>query len=1103
MDAAATVSNTRRLVNNRSDDFASWLAKRGLGDYAASAAAHGIDFDVAAELTDDDLAAIGFTIGDRKRFARAIAEHNQADPARSVAPGPVASVERRSLSVLFCDLVGSTVLVNRMDGEEYAELVAAFSRACRDAITTAGGTVAKYTGDGAIAYFGYPVSRSDDAARAIRAGLAIQAAVTELDERDTVDLRARVGIASGLTIVGNVLGDDEDAIVDVVGDIPTLASRVESNAAVGSVTVSDLTRRLAGDAFEFEDLGPVALKGFSEHQRLHRVERPHDETISFGAGAPPIVGRTHELAALHEELACARRGDPRSVTIVGEPGVGKSTLARTFAASARADGWMVLHFACWDQNQAVQAHPLRRAIVTAAQLRLGDNAALRVAKLHALADRLDIIGAAIVLVGMFGETGSAAMSPSERRAVLFDGVADAVRHTTAAHPLLIVVEDIHWADATTIALIDHVLAQAAGLPVLLLLTSRPADVPAGSPIPAATGPGRTIDLSPLTFVDSDALVELAAGGPVDPRIVASILERGDGLPLFIEEITRSLIERGALAVVDGVFTTDHLDADLIPETLHHSLAARLDRLPNGGRLAPLAAALGRSFPPDLLREVALGVDVGVGLHELIDAQLVDPGSDGNLSFRHALICDAAYERMVRSERRAVHQRAAHALIERFADTAESAPHLVAHHLERSEDPQRAVPYWLRAAELAAQQSANSEVVAAADTALAILALLTEHADEQRRLELDLQLLRAGALRGVAGFAAPMTGAAYTRARELCELTGDDERLFTTLNGLYSFHLVRDEYDLAADAARDLLTRAERSGRPRDAMIANRAAGAVAFHTGRLADADMYLRRSIETYRAGDFAADRFIYGTDHACTASAFLALAQWVSGRPRAALATSDWAIVHARELDHPHSWAQALTYRCFLSAIDRDWSAVVERGDALLELAEGSRLAMMAVTARFWVASGSFFLGDRAAIDEMLAMSQAWWDTGGRSYVCFRNTLLAEAYGELHQPDAGLELIAGGLERVAATNERWSEAEALRVRGRLLAQLGAQHAAGVAIAAAAAVAAAQGATLWALRTEIERYRLGGRADTLRGLMAELGDDVCIDVRDAARLVG
>jgi hypothetical protein len=343
----------------------------------------------------------------------------------------------------------------------------------------------------------------------------------------------------------------------------------------------------------------------------------------------------------------------------------------------------------------------------------------------------------------------------------------------------------------------------------------------------------------------------------------------------------------------------------------------------------------------------------------------------------------------------------------------------------------------------------------------------------------------------------------SRARELCEQTGDHERLFTALNGLYSFHLVRDEYDLAGDAARDLLARAERSGRARDAMIANRAAGAVAFHTGRLADADAYLRRSIETYRAGDFAADRFVYGTDHACTASVFLALVQWVSGHPRAALATSDWAIVHAQELDHPHSWAQALTYRCFLSAIDRDWSALVERGEALLELAEVHRLAMMAVTARFWVASGSFFLGDRAAIDDMLAMSQAWWDTGGRSYVCFRNTLLAEAYAELHQPDVGLELIAGGLERVATTNERWSEANALRVRGRLLAQQGAQDAAAAAIAAAAAVAAAQGATLWALRTEIERHWLGGRTDSLLDLAAEIGDDVCIDVRDAARFAG
>lgn len=1093
-----------------SPEFRAWLNEHALAAYTDAFEAEGVDFDVVGDLTEADLKVMGLTLGDRKRLARAVAELEERRDGSSSATDS-APVERRNLSVLFCDLVGSTVLVNRMDAEEYATLVAAYSRACRDSIVRAGGTVAKFTGDGLMAYFGYPVSHGDEATRAITAGLDIQAGVAELATQYATDLGARVGIATGLTIVGNVFGDETDLVIDAVGNTPTLASRIESNTSVGSVTVSDLTRRLAGAAFDFEQLEPMFLKGFAEPHVLHRVRGARARALSFEGVDTRLIGRRRELAALREELALSLRRSARGVVLVGEPGVGKSRLVAAFGAAAESDGWSAVRFSCADHGQSLQAHPLRRALADAARLQLSDGDATRNDKLRSLAERVGIGEYADIIAGLFGRSDATGATPTDRRRALFEGVGRLVIDAASRRPLLLVIEDIHWADATTLALIDHILLVAAALRVLVVMTTRPTDQGGDAELLhglSSAASITTVRLEPFDEVDGRALIELAAGQPVEPSLVDEILRRSDGLPLYLDEVTRALVDRRALIEVNGFLTANDRDATLIPATLYDGLSARLDRLPTGGRLAPIAAALGRSFSVDLLFEVAPGLDVATGVQELLDAQLFDRGDGGTLRFRHALIQDAAYERMLRPERRAVHERAARALVDRFPATAATLPHQVARHYELSADAARSVFWWLRAAEVAAHHSANVEVVASANAALAVLA---SHpvTNELSRLELDLQLLLAGALRGVAGFAAPVTGQAYARARELCDIVGETERLVTVLNGVYSFHLVRDEYDLADNAARDLLGRAELSGRQRDAMIANRAVGAVAFHTGRLLDADRHLSESVRIYEAGDFAADRFVYGTDHATTASCFLSLTRWVSGQPRSAVETSEWAMAYAQRLDHPHSWAQAATYRCFVAALSRDWSAMVELAPSLIERAEPHGLTLMAVTGRFWAATGAFFLGDQSAIVDMTTTSEGWWNTGARSYICFRNTLLAEAHSVLGQVDRGLRLLDEGLERIAITNERWSEAEAHRVRARLLMMSGLSKEAQQAVAFAITVADRQGAALWALRAEIERMQIGragpaSHEDTaaVRRRAAVIdGDEACIDLRDAALL--
>lgn len=1109
MDSDSNIGDTGDMPTD--PDFAAWLKSCGFAEYVSAFQAEGIDFDVLEGLGEADLQSLGLTLGNRKRFAAALV-------ARREPTHTSATVERRNLSVLFCDLVGSTVLANNMDAEEYAELVSSYSRACRDAVTSSGGVVAKYTGDGVMAYFGYPISHGDDAVRAITAGLAIQAAVDRLSVLRSIGLRARVGIATGVTIVGNVLGDDSLSIIDAVGDTPTLASRVESNAPIGSVTVSELTRRLTEESFAFEDLGAVSLKGFAEPMRLNRVLGRRGRALSFEDGNKSLVGRKDELAGLLEQLEEAGQGPARAVMIVGEAGVGKSRLLAAFGSIATSQGWTGIQFACTDMDQLVQAHPLRRAMADAADVQIGDTDERRTRKLEDLAERLGLADDAAIFTGLFDRAGAgnssgtptdstqATTAPAERRRALFEGVRRVVADLARPSPLLIAIEDVHWADVTTMALVDHILTELMDAHLLVVLTSRPNDsIETTSPLPSRR-PLLTVQLDTLDERDAREMVVEVAGRPIDPELVSAILQRSDGLPLYLSEVTRALLERESLTLVDGMLTIGEDGNGVIPLTLHDGLGARLDRLRTGGRLAPIAAALGRSFSLEMLTEVAEDLDVAAGIRELIDSKVLTTGEAGTIRFRHSLLRDAAYARMLRPDRRRIHERAAVTLVEKFPETALGSPHLVASHFQESSDPTRSVVWWFRAAENAAHHSASAEVVAASEAALAVLRS-SSMTDELARTELDVQLLLAGALRGTAGFAAPVTGAAYARARELCEVVGEQDRLLTVLNGVYSFHMVRDEYDLAGSAARDLLERADHSGRLRDAIVANRAVGAVAFHTGRLAEAEHHLTRSIELYKTGDFESDRFVFGTDHASTASCFLALTQWVRGQRRTAVETVGAGIEHAGRLDHQHSWVQALTHQCFVAILERSWSTIEEVAPTLIERSEHHGFALMAITGRFWKAAAAFFRGDHSAIDEMQATSDAWWNTGARSYFCFRTTLIAEAFAMLGRPEIGLSLINSGLDRIEVTNERWSEAEALRIRARLLHLSGDRDGARRALGDALGVADAQGASSWALRVELERVRLG-LAEVLdpaasvrtRALRID-ADSTCIDLHDVALL--
>ncbi|MEM7338094.1 MAG: adenylate/guanylate cyclase domain-containing protein [Actinomycetota bacterium] len=1035
------------------DSLLRWLTSVGLDQHLDALVAESVDLDVVPTLTDDDLRSLGFTLGDRRRFLQgaATAPSFLTDAPAEVDPAE-RDIERRTITVLFCDLVGSTALSAALDDESFARVVRDYSLACGKAIEAAGGQVAKYMGDGVMGTFGYPVATGDEAMRAIEAGFNIQKAVADVDARYEATVQARVGIASGAAIVGEVV----DQGVDALGDTPNLAARVESKAAVGSVTVAPLTQRLAAQHFEFADAGHHELKGFDEPVPLHAAVRSVSRTAAFfDPDTDPVVGRERERAEL-DELRRSITDRSLVARIEGEPGIGKSSLLRSTISDARAEGWRVYVLGCSEHETATPFHPLRRFLESVAGTDLRSTEADIADAIDAVAERIDrpdIVPVAARLMGLDTEHD---LSPTEARAEIFDLVLSLAGQAIVAAPTMIVVEDMQWCDPSSTELLDTVLTELGDAGLLLVVTERSGVSEVDDPIRADA----VVRLDAFDQHRTKELVESLVGDAVADPVVTEIRQRSGGVPLYIAELTRALLDAGAIvAGADGLIA----DLDEVPHTLQGSLHARLDRLTNGRDVAPVAAAIGLDFSLSLLEaSVPTGTPVDAAVRELQRAQLIV--SDGDrASFRHALIRAVAYDRMLTERRQAVHGRIGQALIDDFGERAASEPQVVARHLALGPEPMTSVGWWYEAASTKAKVSANPEVLASVGAGLDVLAAEPE-SSARDEAELKLQLLRAGTLRATQGFAADSVETVYERAVELSESTGDLDAMSAALNGIYSFNLVRDRYARAGDVADRLLSTADALHDARRQVIANRAVGVVGFHTGAFATAEHHLEESIRLYHDGDYREDAWLIGTDHATTAGSFLAMNELVSGLGDAA-ATIDRAEALADEIDHFLSWAQVTTYRGFMGVIARDWPAARAAGDLLLDRLGERTIPLMTATGRFWSATGRFHQGDEAALSEMWAAADAWWATGARSYAGYVRSVIAEAEGVVGRPADGVATVAEAFPLIAENGERWALAECHRVAASLAATTGDHEAAADHRANAERVAIDQRAQLWTER--------------------------------------
>ncbi|MGY3037703.1 putative ATPase/class 3 adenylate cyclase [Bradyrhizobium sp. USDA 4354] len=1119
-------------------DIGAWLCGLGLGQYEQAFRANDIDAEVLMDLTAEDLIGLGVaSIGHRRKLLAAIAalragSISATNPAATAAAitvseksTPAAEAERRQLTVMFVDLVDSTALAAQLDPEEMAELLRIYQSAVAGAIARFEGHVAKYMGDGVLAYFGYPRAHEDDAERAVRAGLAAVAAVRGLGSAHGEALVARIGIATGSVIVGELIGEGAAREETVVGDTPNLAARLQALAEPGTVVISARTRELVGGLFELAELGMKILKGFPVPVRPWRVVGEGSAESRFealhGAGLTPLVGRDNEIGLLLEHWQRAKEGEGQVVLLGGEPGIGKSRLVRALRGRLENEPHTALSHYCSPHHQTSPLYPVIGLLERVAGFAPDDSAAAKLDKLEALlALSIDDVTAVASLFAtlLSLETGARYppldMSPHRQKERTLEELVNQVLGLAARRPVLAMYEDVHWADPTSLELLDLLVDRVQGARVLVFITFRPEFEPPWMRCANVT----TLTLSRLSRRQGAAMVARLSGGKaLPPAVLDQIVAKTDGVPLFVEELTRTVLETNLLSDEgDHYALAGPLPPMAIPATLQESLLARLDRLAPAREVAQVAAAIGREFSHELLA-IATALpenDLQVALDDLIGSGLVfrrGTPPKATYSFKHALVQDAAYATLVRTKRQRLHVRIAAALEQHFPETVQAQPELLAHHYMEAGLAEPAIDYWLRAGQAEIARSATAEAITQLTKGLELISALPDDAARWRR-ELELQIALGVALMAAKGWAAPEVGRANARARDLCERLGDTSRLFPVLYGKWVFHVVRAELEAGRTAGEDLLRRAQEQNDAAAETIGNRIVGTGELLRGELVAARAHLERTLALYDPSAHRSLAFLFAQDPRVAALSVMSWGLFALGYPEQAQARSEEALTDAKELSHRNTLGYALLYGCILSQLRQDKDEARDRANALIALAaEQDALHFLGagIVIRGWALgeAGDFGTGI-AQIRDGLAM---WQATGAGFLVPYFTSLLAGVHGRSGAVNEGLDLVAAALDRVEETGERWFEAELHRINGELMLRLPRPDptTAEARFGHAAATARQQGAKLWELRSATrraglwrEQHRCGDAHDLLTALYGQFTEGFSTTDLQAARAI-
>jgi class 3 adenylate cyclase/predicted ATPase len=1028
-----------------------WLREIGFAQYAEMFRANDIDIELLGRLTNDDLKDIGVvSLGHRKKLLEAIADLGSA-PAAAPAPPPVmpapipatvapppisapveAAGERRHLTVMFCDLVGSTGISAQLDAEEWRDLVGAYIDAASAAVVDMGGHVAKKLGDGLMSLFGYPVAQENDSERAVRAALAIQRALAELNRKNSdsskPSLAARIGLETGPVVV--------DAAGEIFGDAPNIAARVQALAEPGAVLVTARVQHQVAGLFVAEERGSHTLKGVPEPVTLFRLVRASGGgRRSSARNLTPLVGRGEETAMLMRRWERARQGDGQLVLLVGEPGLGKSRLIEEFHNQLRDTPHTWVEWSCSQLLQNTPLHPIAEwgrmrfggADVPAEQ-RLADlESSLVQVKLDP-AENVPLLGPLLEIP--LPQERASTLAPDELRRLQLAALTGWVMAGARVQPVVLAFEDLHWADPTTLDVLGGMAERGALAPLFIVATTRPEFRP---PWGTRSHHG-TISLSPLDRLQVREMVaELSARHALPREVADGVAARTGGVPLFIEEVTRLLLERGGQGGIQS-----------IPPTLQQSLMARLDRLGPAREVAQVGSVIGRGFSYGLLRAVA-GMEDGplqMALERLAEADILlveglPPESD--YRFKHALIQDAAYENLLKSRRQVLHRRVAEALHDNLAAAA-AEPELLAHHFTQAGLTEAAAEWWGKAGQRSLDRSALIEAVEQLARALGQFEILPS-TPAARREEIKLQAALMNALMHTKGYAAPETIAAEERARALIEAAEalgeppeDPLLMFSVLYGFWVANQTNFKGEVICELAAQFLASAEKRAMIAPRMIGHRLMGTSLLCTGQLAQGRAHLDQAIVLYDPVNHRALTTRFGQDTRVGAFWYRSSAQWALGYPDAALVDIERALSDAREIGHAATLMFALAWTGPTQYYSGNYVALNAQTEELVTLADEKG-------SLYWKAAGMCLQGlflhrsGRAAeaAHKLSSGITAWRATGATLFTPTQLCWLAAALAELGQFDEAWRYLAEAATVIEASKERWYEAEVNRIAGEV----------------------------------------------------------------------
>jgi class 3 adenylate cyclase/predicted ATPase len=1088
-------------------DVGEWLRQLDFEEYIPAFAESAIDWSVLPSLTADDLREIGVAaVGHRRKLLNAIAVLSAAaDSAPLPLAGPAASpsaAQRRQLTVMFCDLVGSTALSARLDPEDLREVIAAYHRTVSETVVACGGFVARYMGDGVLVYFGYPQAHEDDAERAVRAGLDAIAAVSSIDVK-SVKLQARVGIATGLVVVGDLIGEGSTREQSVVGETPNIAARLQAQAEPGAVVIATGTRRLLGGLFEYRELGEIQVKGIESPVAVWQVLRPSAVASRFealrGAALSGLIGRDEEIDLLLRRWARAKHGEGQVVMVSGEAGIGKSRIVATLAERLDTEHAVQLRYFCSPYHQDSALFPFIDQLGRAAGFVREDPPLARLDKLNTLAARAEPLDEDLAFLADLLSLPSSAryplpdLSPQRKKEGTFEALIRQLVGLARRQPVLMIFEDAHWIDPTSRELLDLFVDRVRNLAVVLVITFRPEFQPSWIGQPRTS----LLVLNRLDGRDARTLIgKVAAHKPLPKEVVDQIAERTDGVPLFIEEMTKSILESGLLREEPDHYVLDRpLSPVVIPTSLQDSMMARLDRLGPVRLVAQIGSAIGREFSYGLLEAVSRlpEEDLMAALARLVTSELVlqrGTPPDAIYTFKHALVQDAAHASLLRGPRQQLHARIAEALATHLPELIDSQPELLAQHYAEAGLVEKSVEYWGRAGQRSVARSAMAEAAAQLQKGLDQLTLLPETPERQRQ-ELDFWSALGAALRLVNGPGSPEMGHAFARARKLWEELGSPSQFLHVPYGESRYHALQGQLDIARQIDEDLLRLSLEREYPIGLILGHDCSGRDLLAAGKFAAARYHIQQVLALY---DPIAHRALVhqtGSDSRVVSQGYLGIALFCLGFPDQGLLQSEAAIAEARMLDHPPSLAASLAQGARLLSLSDDYLALDERAIELLALASEQAFPWyraLGIIYRGWSKVESGDIADGMSL--MRSGAIAYRATEARSLISFHLALLAKACEISGQVEEAFTLLDDGLSIVEQTGERWFAAEMHRHKGELLRQRQQWHLAEECYGNALAIAVEQEAKLWELRATSSLARLWcdqGRGAEARDLLTPI----------------